>query len=90
MLASLLAGVVYSSQPQVEQLKQEVFAIVNEERASANVPPLCFNRELGITAQSRSCDQQSCSKMSHAGCNGSSKFRRTPSFHSSQPMHGLL
>jgi uncharacterized protein YkwD len=61
---------------EIEQTKQEVFAIVNKERAIQGVAPLCLNKELGSAAQLHSLDQKSCGKMSHTGCNGSSMGQR--------------
>lgn len=56
---------------QIEEMKMEVFQIVNQERQNAGLPPLCLNKELGSAAQDHSDDQQSCGRMSHTGCDGS-------------------
>jgi len=58
------------------EIKMEVFRIVNEERTKAGLSVLCLNKELGSAAQLHSVDQESCSKMSHSGCNGSTMGQR--------------
>lgn len=64
------------SPSQIAEIKMEVFRIVNQERESHGIAPLCLNKELGKAAQDHSDDQQKCQKMSHTGCNGSSMGQR--------------
>jgi len=51
---------------------EQVFTLVNQERANAGVPALCANSKLTASSQKHSEYQDSISTMTHTGPGGNS------------------
>jgi uncharacterized protein YkwD len=77
---SLLEPIVIMKQnrqlQQVSQEQGEMLGLINDDRISLGIAPLCLNAKLNAAAQAHSDDMKSEVFFSHTGSNGSEFFNR--------------